>query len=68
MNLNMEPIPDSNEGDFLTKNEFQGYLDMGVITPYDGSGYWATESGFSCAHNCFGPCPDWATHVAWFNK
>jgi 8-oxo-dGTP diphosphatase len=45
----------------------------GMICPSDGTGYWATNYGYSWDHPVFvgggfAPQPHWATHVAWFNK
>lgn len=54
--------------DLFTASEFVDLNKAGAILPYDGSGYWATESGFSYDHDCFKAKPDWATHIAWYNK
>jgi 8-oxo-dGTP pyrophosphatase MutT (NUDIX family) len=45
----------------------------GMISPGDGSGYWATENGYSWNYPVFyrgdyTAQPRWATHVVWFNK
>lgn len=61
--------PHDTEGsDVFTAEEFAGLRAVGAIIPDDGCGYWATADGFSDFHNCFGPKPEWATHVAWFNR
>lgn len=40
-----------------------------AFIPSDGSGYWATEDGYSWDHSdVWGSKPAWATHVAWFNQ
>lgn len=47
--------------------EFREHVQMGVITPDDGSGYWGAEVGYA-RESVWAPRPPWATHVAWFNK
>lgn len=54
-------------GDLLTAEEFEA--DCLTFSPEDGSGYWATVDGFDRHSNVRTTSrPDWATHVAWFNK
>lgn len=39
-----------------------------MFTRDDGVGYWATETKEDLTTDCFDRAPDWATHVAWYNK
>lgn len=57
----LEPLP--KYVDLITVEEFgDGYGYLG-----DGEGYWATTTAMS-RESCCLPKPDWATHIAWFNK
>lgn len=56
------------DDDLFTLNEWKQTRECNAIAPYDGVGYWATSSHYSCDCDCFGPKPEWATHVVWFNK
>ena len=57
---------------------FKQFPDYGDLIPlekgklftggFDGSGYWATDKGYSPAHGIGLPRPDWATHVMYFSK
>lgn len=61
-------------GDLYTVDEFYELARIGVVGPYDGSGDWcrfspAGEMEISAEPtNVFGPKPEWATHVMWYNK
>jgi hypothetical protein len=58
-----------NFGDLFTAEEWSDAVSDGAFIPSDGCGCWATAQGFSDDHDkVFGPKPDWATHVVWFNK
>jgi hypothetical protein len=61
-----EPIPDYAR--IMTVEEWVGGLESTAFTPDDGSGYWATEKIMDRNCDAFDKKPDWATHVAWFNK
>ena len=50
-----------------TLEEFKAAVEEGSITDDDGQGYWGTGLGYSHI-DCFDEKPEWATHVAWFNK
>lgn len=67
LHLNLKKIPDYAE--IMTAEEWEKAVEAGAYIPYDGSGYWAIkDKGMDTNTYCFGPKPDWATHVAWFNK
>lgn len=63
----------SEYADVFTLEEFKEMADMGGVSPYDGTGYYATErDGVYYETKQFdwwdGPAPTNATHVAWYNK
>lgn len=65
--MNMQPHDDF--GDVFTFEEFKACVDCGAFISDDGSGYYATElehSDISVWSDA--PVPEWATHVAWYNK
>lgn len=66
LRLNLEPIPEYAH--VMSEKEWNESVESGCFIPYDGSGYWATEKGMDPNADAFYPKPDWATHVAWFNK
>lgn len=39
-----------------------------LFIPYDGDGYWATATHESRMSVWRFDKPEWATHVAWYNK
>lgn len=74
-----EPLPpvtippltphDPNLGDVMTAEDWEDAVNDGAFIHSDGCGNWATAEGYSDDDNdVFGPKPEWATHVAWFNK
>lgn len=65
----MRPV-DPDCGDKLSVKEFLDYCSYGGITPYDGTGYWGTETEYDPKANCFrpNPKPDEYRFVHWFNK
>lgn len=54
--------------DVMTKEEWEEQVSYGVFVPYDGNGYWGTETHFSRKVHCWQEAPEGATHVHWFNK
>lgn len=69
--LKLEKAPDY--ADSFEKNDWLQFVKFGAFIPDDGCGMWAAKSddGFlyeSTDHDAFGPAPEWATHVAWYNK
>lgn len=65
-NVEFEPLP--GYGDLFTVAEFANDVKHGMFIPDDGSGYWATATQMSRLSVWRHEKPDWATHVAWFNK
>ncbi|NJL70805.1 MAG: hypothetical protein HC888_03950 [Candidatus Competibacteraceae bacterium] len=60
------PLPDY--GDLFPIDEWKEAVKNGSFIPYDGTGYYATETEMDIDTDSFEPPPKWATHVAWFNK
>ena len=55
--------------DLFTVEEFAYNVKLGAFIPSDGIGYWATETHEDDETNVFYDSkPEWATHVAWYNK
>ena len=61
-----EKIPDN--ADVYTKKQWTEAVLHGAFVPYDGTGHWATALYMDRKTDAFKPAPEWATHVAWFNK
>lgn len=71
-------------GDVRTEAEFVEDCLDGMLTDYDGYGYWAIEDGSYDRNQQIYPSiictntpirklrkyrkPEWATHVVWFNR
>lgn len=55
-------------GDVMKASVWEEQVRNGMFTPDDGIGYWATETKMRPDTDCFDGCPEWATHVVWFNK
>ena len=54
-------------GDLYQLDEWDEAVNAGYFNSDDGSGYWATKTEY--AHvSCWDECPEWATHILWFNK
>ena len=65
----MQTIKVPHYADLYTAGEWARDVELGALTPYDGSGYWASAAGFfDMTSDAFDDRPEWATHVAWFNK
>ena len=63
----MENIPDY--ADLISADEFSKLVDAGGFVSSDGSGCWATKFYMDNDSNVWASSrPEWATHVAWFNK
>jgi hypothetical protein len=72
----MRPLQEDD--DLFTISDFMEDVNEFMITPDDGMGFWATETereyGWDAQINVYGlkigkvKPPEWATHVAWFNK
>lgn len=56
-------------GEHFELKDFAELVRLGVFTPDDGSGYWATDREYSDQHIWDSTVrPRWATHVMWFSK
>lgn len=69
MKMKPELKPYSEYADIIKVKEFLQCKDSGYFIPWDGDGYYGTgsgESNISVWSNV--PVPEWATHVAWYNK
>jgi len=64
----MKPIPDY--ADMFVLDDWRSAVKESSFIPYDGSGYYATETEMDPKSDVWDgtPAPEWATHVAWFNK
>lgn len=63
------PIPDY--ADMFTLDDWRAAVRQGLFNEYDGSGCWVRDGKYmtkAVFDDVFGPTPDGATHVAWFNK
>jgi hypothetical protein len=55
--------------DLMTCEEFLDAVKLGSYNADDGTGYFATSTQMDTLLEVFtDKKPDWATHVAWFNK
>lgn len=67
MNLELKEIPEY--ADVMTIEEWGDSVACGGFIPDDGGGCWATTEGMDNGSNVWdGEPPEWATHVAWFNR
>jgi hypothetical protein len=64
-----EPIP--SHCILFSREDWLDQLKAGRITESDGSGHFATENQMSNLEGAFSDeyiWPEWATHIAWFQK
>jgi hypothetical protein len=57
--------------DVMTLSEWEDAVSDGLFNEDDGSGCWVKDGKYmfdSVFDDVFGPVPEGATHVAWFNK
>jgi NTP pyrophosphatase (non-canonical NTP hydrolase) len=63
------PLDNETFGDLMTTDEFDEAKDCGMITPDDGSGYYASKELNVIDNNASvwsrTLVPEWATHVMW---
>lgn len=58
-------------GDLFTVDEWKEAVKSGCFNSYDGSGSWVRDGQFMTDRifdDVFGPAPEGATHVEWYNK
>jgi hypothetical protein len=66
MNM-IEKIPDYAH--LMPISEWRDSVAGGLFVPDDGIGRWATGDTMDDSSDVWaGDAPEWATHVAWFNK
>ena len=63
-----EMIKVPNYCDLMPAVEWQQASADHLFIPYDGDGYWATATHESRMSVWRFDKPEWATHVAWYNK
>ena len=63
----MRPV-DKHYCDFMTVEEWEEACESGCFISDDGSGHWATATQESYLSVWSVEKPEWATHVAWYNK
>ena len=61
-------IPMRKYADLFTVAQWKEVTKSNAIIAGDGSGYWAKGELMQSNISAFTPQPEWATHVAWFNK
>jgi hypothetical protein len=64
----MVPVPDY--GELMPLANFRKACDEGWLISYDGSGHYATAHEMDRDSDVWdgSSAPEWATHVAWFNR
>lgn len=58
-------------GDLFTIDEWKKNVAQGLFNKYDGSGCFVQDDKYltdQIFDDVFGPIPDAATHVEWYNK
>jgi hypothetical protein len=58
-------------GDLFTIADWQQHVRGGLFNEYDGSGSFVKDGTYMTTNlfdDVFGPIPDGATHVEWYNK
>lgn len=56
------------EVEIMSVEEYKDGLALGVISIYDGTGYWCTSDMYVSNLVVNSYRPKWASHVAWYNK
>lgn len=54
--------------DIIEAGPWNTMVECGLFIPYDGTGYWGTETHFNRSYDAFDKPPAGATHVHWFDK
>jgi hypothetical protein len=58
----------ADHADIMTAEAWHECVECGAFIPSDGTGYWMRGEKLESDIDSFDPQPDWATHVAWYNK
>lgn len=64
--VEFRPIPDY--ADVMSSEVWDMCVSVGAFIPDDGSGYWCKNDKYESNVSCWSPRPEWATHVAWYNR
>lgn len=69
----MRPLDDFHRKCLMTREDYEGGVECGGLTDYDGCGDLATATHVSDVTICPSDTedytwPEWATHVCWYNK
>ncbi|ADP02624.1 hypothetical protein [Salmonella phage PVPSE1] len=62
----LRPIP--NYADVMDVHSWDCCVKCGAFIPDDGNGYWCPDENYESDISCWSPRPEWATHVAWYNR
>ena len=54
--------------DLIPADDWARYVACGAFLPYDGIGYWGTETHYDRNTSAFKSQPVDATHVHWYNR
>jgi hypothetical protein len=60
-----------DNGDLFTLAEWREAVTAGMFNHFDGSGSWVKDGAYMTGFvfdDVFGPVPEGATHVEWYNK
>lgn len=66
MEQSFKKVPDY--ADVMSLACWEEMVMCAVFTPDDGNGYWCAGETRQSDVNCFSKKPEWATHVAWYNR
>jgi len=54
--------------DVMTAKDWAESVECGAFIPSDGTGFWCKGEKQESVVDSFATKPEWATHVAWYNK
>uniref|UniRef100_A0AAU8GH09 Uncharacterized protein n=2 Tax=unclassified Seunavirus TaxID=2494210 RepID=A0AAU8GH09_9CAUD len=66
--VNSESTPIPSYADVMTAEQWECSVRCGAFIPDDGIGYWCRDDKHESCVSCWTPKPEWATHVAWYNR
>lgn len=64
--VEFRPVPDY--ADVMSAEDWSNCVRVGAFIPDDGDGYWCKNGIYESNVSCWKPKPEWATHVAWYNR
>jgi hypothetical protein len=65
--LPLKPLEPGESDDLMPIEDFLRGVASGLLTGFDGNGYWATATHKSDISS-MADQPEWATHVLWLNR